>query len=94
MNEQLRGGMGQRWVESTSVYPLEVLYEARVVSLPGTQEMVQPGQPCRAEGPAGNWMKWSLYLYSSFRQVDPGSQLGPDMDVGVVGEAEELLQFL
>lgn len=37
---------------------------------------------------------WALYLYSSFGQVDPGSQLGPDMDVGVVGEVEEFLQFL
>lgn len=37
---------------------------------------------------------WALYLYSSFGQVDPGSQLGPDMDVRVVGKVEELLQFL
>lgn len=33
-------------------------------------------------------------LYSSFRQVNPGSQLGTDMDVRVMGEVEELLQLL
>jgi hypothetical protein len=38
--------------------------------------------------------RWVLYLYSSFRQVNPGSQLGTDMDVRVMGEVEELLQLL
>lgn len=38
--------------------------------------------------------RWALYLYSSFRQVNPGSQLGTDMDVRVMGEMEEPLQLL
>jgi hypothetical protein len=35
-----------------------------------------------------------LYLHPSFRQVDPGGQLGADVNVRVVGEVEELLQLL
>ena len=44
-------------------------------------------------------MRWELtggllYLYPSFWEVDPGCQLVADMDIGVVGEVEELLQLL
>lgn len=33
-------------------------------------------------------------LYPSFWEVDPGCQLVADMDIGVVGEVEDLLQLL
>lgn len=45
----------------------------------------------RAQREAGRKV---AYLYSSFGQVNPGSQLGADMDIGVVGEVKELLQLL
>ena len=58
MNEQLRGAMGQRWVQRTSVYPLEVLYEARVVSLPGTQETSDGGGPAGLRAQQETEWKW------------------------------------
>lgn len=62
--------------------------------MPGTQEINSWGSPAGLRAQKETGWKWSPYLYSSFRQIDSGGQLGPDMDVGVVGEVEELLQFL